>query len=103
MNIKVIQLERKADHNGVITAHWICTKQDQDYTASSYGAESFQPDPESPDFIPFEDLTESDVIDWLMAKEDWADNLEATLDANIEQQVNPPILQGLPWHSDETE
>lgn len=103
MNIKIAQLERKADHNGVIIAHWTCTKQDQGYTASSYGAESFQPDPESPDFIPFEDLNESDVIDWLMAKEDWADNLEATLDANIEQQVNPPILQGLPWQSDEAE
>ena len=102
MQIKIAQLDRNADNNGVITAHWTASKIDGEYIASGYGADSFTPDPDSPNFIPFEQLTESDVVGWLMNKDGWAEALEARLDADIERQKNPPILHGLPW-SDEVE
>ena len=97
MQIKIAQLDRKPDHNEVITAHWTASKTDGEYTASGYGADSFQPDPDSPDFIPFDQLTEADVVGWLTAKDGWAEDLEARLDADIERQKNPPVLHGLPW------
>lgn len=100
MNIRIAQLDRESENNGVVTVHWTASKTVGEYTASSYGTESFQPDPQSPDFKPFEELTESDVVGWLTAKEDWATNLEATLDADLDRQANPPILHGLPWSQD---
>lgn len=103
MNLKIAQLERTADIGGVITAHWTASKTDGEYTASGYGAEGFTPDPDAPDFVPFEQLTEADVIGWLTSKEGWAEALEARLDADIERQKNPPVLHGLPWAGVEAE
>lgn len=97
MEIKIAQLDRDAETSGVITCHWTCTKQDGEYTASGYGADSFQPDPDSPNFVPFDQLTEADVVGWLTDKEGWAEALEARLDADIENQKNPPVLHGVPW------
>jgi hypothetical protein len=97
MNINIIQLDRTADIGGVITVHWTATKSDGEYTASGYGAEGFEPDPESPDFKPFDELTEVDVIGWLEGKEGWAAGLEQRLNAELERLKNPPVLHGLPW------
>ncbi len=97
MQIKIIQTDYTPDTKGIITAHWTATKSDGEYTASSYGAEGFQPDSESPDFVPFEELTEADVIGWLEAKEDWAAELEQRLDAELDRLKNPPVLHGVPW------
>ena len=103
MQIKIIQLDRTADIGGVITAHWTAYKTVDEYTASGYGADSFQPDPDAPNFVPFDQLTEADVVGWLAAKDGWAEALEARLDADIERQKNPPVLHGLPWPDEEVE
>lgn len=103
MQIKIIQLDRTADIGGVITAHWTAYKTFDEYTASGYGADSFQPDPDAPNFVPFDQLTEADVVGWLTAKDGWAEALEARLDADIERQKNPPVLHGLPWPDEEVE
>lgn len=100
MQIKIAQLDRDAKNDGVIICHWTASKTEGEYTASGYGADSFTPDPDSPNFIPFEQLTEADVVGWLINKDGWAEALEARLDADIERQKNPPILHGVPW-SDE--
>jgi len=95
--IKIVQTDYKPDHNEIITVHWTASLVDGEYTASSYGAEGFQPDPESPNFVPFEQLTEADVVQWLKDKEGWFEQLESGLAAQIENQKNPPVLKGLPW------
>lgn len=102
MKINIVQLDRNAQDGGVITVHWTASKAQDQYTASSYGAESFTPDPESPDFVPFDQLLEQDVVDWLKTNQEWLDDLEARLDADIKNQQNPPVLQGLPWENDTT-
>jgi hypothetical protein len=38
------------------------------YNATSYGTCGFSPDPSSPDYTPYADVTESQVLDWV-----WAD------------------------------
>ncbi len=86
MNITIKQLERNTADDEVIIAHWGAVVEDThteegytdvdgnevaervvvDYSASAYGTQSFSRDESSPEFIPFEDLTEADVIDWVL-------------------------------------
>ena len=61
-----------------------------EYFASVYGAQSFSKD-DVANFIPYEDLTYDIVCGWLDASIDVA-ALDLNLDAQIENQVNPPIV-----------
>jgi hypothetical protein len=63
----IAQLERNTADGGVVVAHWRATANDGDYSASSYGTCGFTPDPTAPDFVPFESLTEADVLDGSMS------------------------------------
>lgn len=100
MTWTIAQLERNTANNGVIVAHWRVTAEetvgDVTYTASSYGTCGFTPDPTSPSFVPYEDLTEADVLAWVYEAVD-KDATEAALTANIEEQKNPVIETGVPW------
>ena len=100
MNWTIAQLERNTTDNGVIVAHWRVTAKetvgDVTYTASSYGTCGFTPDPASPDFVPYADLTEADVLAWVYESVD-KDATEAALTANIEEQKAPQTLVGTPW------
>jgi len=104
MNWTIAQLERNTTDNGVIVAHWRVTAKETvgtgddavTYTASSYGTCGFSPDPTSPDFVPYADLTEADVLAWVYESVD-KDATEAALTANIEEQKNPVTETGLPW------
>ena len=95
-NWTIAQLERNASDDGVVVVHWRVVAQDENYTASSYGTQSFTPDPESPDFVDFEDLTEEVVISWVKNGMD-AEALEAGLTSRIEEQKAPAIIAGMPW------
>ena len=98
-------LERELSDGGVIVAHWRATDSETvgegdeavTYTASSYGTCGFTYDASSPDFTPYADLTESQVLGWC-----WADGVdqsavEASLAANINEQKNPTTGDGVPW------
>jgi len=93
------------DMNGaVVVAHWRCNAEQTEgtgddavtYTASSYGTCGFTPDPTSPDYIAYDDLTEADVIGWVQADVD-QDAIEASLQANIDGQITPATATGTPW------
>lgn len=92
----IAQLERNTADGGVVVAHWRCEAVDGDYSASSYGTCGFTPDPTDPAYIPFESLTEADVIGWVEAELD-VDAIEAALTANIEEQKAPKTEAGVPW------
>ena len=104
MNWTIAQLERNTTDNGVIVAHWRVTAEETvgtgddavTYTASSYGTCGFSPDPASPSFVTYEDLTEADVLAWVYESVD-KDATESALTANIEEQKNPVTETGLPW------
>jgi len=102
MNItySIAQMERNTSDNGVTIAHWRVTAQDGDYTASSYGTQSFTPDPASPDFVAFEDLTEEIVLGWVKNQMD-TDAMEAGLASQIEAQKEPVTVTGMPWDNQE--
>jgi hypothetical protein len=89
-------LERNTSDGGVTIAHYRATLTDGDYSASTYGTVGFTPDPESPDFVPFESLTEADVLEWVYAALD-KDATEASLASQIEDQKAPQTMAGTPW------
>jgi len=78
----------------VINVHWNRnakeTINDKEYQASVYGAQSFSKD-DVANFIPYEDLTYDIVCSWLDNSMD-VEALDLNLDAQIENQVNPPIV-----------
>lgn len=99
MELKIINLERDAVTGGVRIVHWSLSKTLDDISEYVYGAESFNADPTSPTFIPFEQLTESVVIGWVMESlgEQRLSELESVLDKQIQNKLTPAIIAGKPW------
>ena len=96
----ISQLERNTSDGGVVVAHWRATATetagDDTFSASSYGTVGFTPDPDSEDFVPFESLTEADVLAWVYESVD-KDSVEASLASQIEEQKAPKVVAGIPW------
>ena len=85
---------------GVVIAHWRVSEVDGDYTASSYGTASFEPDASADGYVAFDSLTEETVVGWVKDSMDYAE-VEAGLTANIEAQKAPATLSGMPWVTEE--
>ena len=84
----------------VLTAGWRCNGAEMvnsvDYTTSLYGTCSF-PMPEGT-FTPYADLTQDQVLGWCWANGVDQTAIEAGVQANIDNQINPPVIQPpLPW------
>jgi len=93
----IANLERETEDGFVFTAHYTIDASDGTYRAGAYGSVSF----ERPDsLIPFADLTEQTVINWVQTKlgEDAVTNVEATLQLQLDEQHAPSKASGLPWH-----
>ena len=93
MVVTINQLERTTADGVVTTAHWNASEVDGDYSARSYGTQSFTRDADSPELIPFADLTEATVVGWLTLDA----GLEANLLAQIAEQKAPTAASGVPW------
>jgi hypothetical protein len=81
----------------VITADWRCNGSQDQYSGTCYGSCSFAP-PSGSEFTPYEDLTEAQVLSWCFANGVDQAAIEANVTAQIENQINPPIIAPpLPW------
>lgn len=83
----------------VITVHWRQNATNGNCNATIYGTVGLTYDSTSP-FTPYADLTQDQVIDWVKAAlgPDQCAELTANLDAQIANQINPPIVTPpLPW------
>jgi hypothetical protein len=96
----IAQLERNTSDGGVVVAHWRATATETVGEIRSLQALTalvgFTPDPTAPDFVPFDDLTEADVLAWVYAALD-KDAVEASLASQIEDQKAPQTMAGTPW------
>jgi hypothetical protein len=80
----------------VITADWRCNGTQDNYSGTCYGSASFAPPTEN--FTPYEDLTEQQVLGWCFANGVDKTAIEANVTAQINDQINPPIIAPpLPW------
>lgn len=78
----------------VVTVHWrrnaVAVDGETTYFADVYGAMACAT-PSETDFTAYPDLTFEQVCGWLDAGND-VEALNANLDAQIENQINPPII-----------
>ena len=104
----IAQMERNVADGGVVVAHWRVSAEEtvgkvtkaprrrwrafaeetvgeDTYTASAYGTCGFTPDPSSPDFVPYDSLTEDFVLHWVWHQID-KDETEARLADDIAGQ-----------------
>lgn len=94
---KISNLERETSDGFVYTAHYTVDANDGTYNAGAYGSVGLER-PEG-DLIPFADLTEEQVVQWVKDKltaEKVAD-VEAALQARLDEQHAPSKAAGLPW------
>ena len=92
----IANLERNLGDGGVFVAHWRVSSTEGDYSASAYGTCSFSYDPTDPSFVPYDSLTEADVLGWVWDEVD-QEATEAALAADIEAQQHPTTADGVPW------
>jgi hypothetical protein len=100
MNIQIEQLDRTLPDGCVTTIHWSAIQTDGGFTTSVYGSLNVPAkDPSDPTFIPFDDLTEEQVKQWVLDTmgEEQVAALQANLDGQIEVQKHPTQASGLPW------
>ncbi len=93
----IAQLERETADGYVYTVHYTVDAEDGTYRSGAYG--SINLERPNGDMIPFADLTEETVIGWV--KENFGSEklaeIEAALQAQIDEQRAPSKAQGLPW------
>ena len=91
---KVTQCDRLTSDGFITTAHWTASAVDGEYSASIYSTCSWAPGTPS---VPYENVTEQEVLDWCWASGVDKEAAEAALAAQIELQKNPVQASGLPW------
>jgi len=87
-------LNRETSNNFVTTAHWQCSATDGEYSASTYSTCSWA---DGTPLIPYNELTEAEVLNWCWANGVDKDATEASLAANIAAQKAPVTATGVPW------
>ena len=93
---RIVNLERETVDGYVYTAHYTVDAKDDVYSAGAYGSIGFER-PET--LIPFSDLTEAQVIEWVkeaLGSEKVLEIGQALLN-QINEQRNPTKAAGLPW------
>lgn len=93
----IANLERETQDGFVYTAHYTIAANDGTYTASAYGSVGFE---RHDDLIPFSELTEELVVDWVQSAIGGAEKV-AEIEAALQQQLNeqhaPTKQAGVPW------
>jgi len=81
----------------VFTVHWTCSGTDGAYNGSVYSTCSVTYVAGTP-YTPFADLTQNQVLQWIWASGVDKDSAEAAVQAQINNQINPPVVSPpLPW------
>jgi hypothetical protein len=80
----------------VIVCHWQCNGTDGTYNASIYSTCSV-PSPTG-SFTAYADLTQEQVLGWCYANGVDKTATEAAVEAQLQAQINPPVVTpALPW------
>ena len=96
MEIKwsISQLDRQTSDGYIFCAHWTCTGVDGEFSGSVYSTCSWQPGTPT---IPYDQVTEQEVLNWIWTSGVDKDATEAAVAAQIEAQKNPVTATGVPW------
>ena len=90
-----IQNLERTPEEYVTIVHWRCDGVEGEHSTGAYGTVSFTQEPDET-IIPFADLTEELVTGWMFEKLS-KDEVEAAVQAKLDELANPPLVSGLPW------
>ena len=90
----VAQMERHTPDGIVFTVHYTVAASDGTYSSSAYGSIGLE-QPEG-NVVPYADLTPELVVGWVQEKLN-VEEIEAALQAQIDQQRTPTTAAGVPW------
>ena len=94
VNWTISTLDRNVATGFVNCAHWQATAVDGDYSASIYSTCGWA---EGTPTIPYADLTQETVLNWVWANGVDKQATEDALTAQIDLQKNPVQATGTPW------
>jgi hypothetical protein len=95
----IAQLDRETADGYVFKAHYRVDANDGTYSSGAYGS---MPLDRPNTLIPYKDLNEDTVIDWIKTKIIEQDpegiaKVETALEEQITEQVTPTRASGIPW------
>ena len=89
--------QRRLRHRCRLVLHRICHR----VQGAFYGGQStYTNNPDEPGFIPYDQLTQQIVLGWVFdGLGTQKAEIEATLTAKVEKQLNPTTANGVPWNT----
>jgi hypothetical protein len=93
-------MDRILSSGAVTTCHYTVTANDGTYSAGAYGSVGLDQPEDDSELTAYSELTESWAVAAVQAKLGGADKvaeIEAALQAQIDQQRTPTTGSGLPW------
>jgi len=100
---QIFTCEHDIATGGINAIIWRCTASETvgeiDYKAIEDGSIFLTPDPSSPDFVAYADVTEAMAQGWVWDQINQA-NTEAALATDIEAQKKPVTASGNPWDAE---
>ena len=101
---KIANLEyTNDDSKGVVVVHWRIEAKEDEELVDVYGSLNFVPEPNNPNYTPFDQLTKKEVIGWVKAKLN-TEQIEQALAQKLNKKLNPTVVSGVPWSTeDETQ
>lgn len=95
---RVANMEHYTADGIVFVCHYTVSANDGTYSSSAYGSIGLEK-PDAEDMIPYADLTEEIVVGWVKDHfgEEKVAEIEAALQAQLDQQHAPTTAPGLPW------
>ena len=84
----------------VVTVNFNVSGTDGTYTANIDGNISFQPEQGEAGFVPYDQLTQAEVIGWINTATNNLENYYANIQGQINSMITPPVSpssQPLPW------
>ena len=91
---KITKLDSNNADGGVFRAHWKAIEDSGAEKLKIYGTVGFEPDASDSDFIAYDSLTESKVLDWVWAGGVSKDETENALTAQLAASTTS---EGVPW------
>lgn len=80
----------------VISAYWQCVGTDGDFSVTALGSSDFEL---STNFVPYDQLTEEEVLDWCWASYGGnKDYIESIVQSDLDKIIMPNVISiPLPW------
>ena len=98
----ISQIDTVPEANGLTdiasVIHWRCSLE-EDPSIDAYGTVVLH-ELDSDNFVPFEDLTEEHVIEWVKSSlgDERIDQMNESLNARLQNKLNPKtVVKNVPW------